>query len=627
METNRKLFLLFTGTLTLFAIAIMINAAVNFRNYSYNNAIDKAHMAAEIVRDGLTAHMVNDMMDKRGHFLEMMSTGNDVKRLWVVRSKNVDEQYGKGLKSEMPRDEIDKEVLETGKEIDRFYEDFDSAVLRVTIPYTASSYGKIDCLQCHRAEEGDVLGAVSLEFDISDLRREGLWTLAKIAMITVVFIVLSLLLVRYLVTPYIRFFKTLEASLKRAKHGDFGLKVQTDIDAADIRAVAERYNELIEKFQNTIGKIEQKLAIFLKGSSHYCEDPLEKATHTIDMLSEIHRFKNTIELDKDLNQIYGRLATITDEIMSAEGMAIFDVDSAAKTRRVVYSSENGSICKSDTFENSDLCRAFRTDAPVVSDQYPELCPGYCGGYSFYYCIPFDITERRSLIITLLTDSKQKIEHFKKEETVLRYYLENSKPVIESKLLMQQLEEKSLRDGLTGLYNRKFLEEMIDKINRQGSRHITRYAVLMLDIDSFKMVNDTYGHDVGDTFIKLLVETINHEIRSSDIAARYGGEEFVVLLHEATPEGALKVAEKIRELFSKIPVSVKGNKISSTVSIGVSFYPECSANLREAIKFADIALYKAKKSGKNRVVLFSEELPGDEKDGESTSCSSKDSAPE
>ena len=627
METSRKLFILFTGTLTLFAIAIMINAAVNFRNYSYNNAIDKAHMAAEIVRDGLTAHMVNDMMDKRSHFLEMMSTGNDVKRLWIVRSKKVDEQYGKGFKSEMPRDEIDKKVLESGKEVDKFYEDFDNALLRVTIPYTASSYGKIDCLQCHRAKEGDVLGAVSLEFDISDLRREGLWTLAKIAMITVVFIVLSLLLVKYLVTPYIRFFKTLESSLKRAKHGDFSLKVQTDIDALDIRAVAKRYNELIEKFQNTVGRIEEKLAIFLKGSSHYCEDPLEKATHTIDMLSEIHRFKNTIELDRDLNQIYSRLATITSEIMSPEAIVIFDVDAVTRTRKVMFNSGAGSVCKPETLENTDLCRAFRTSAPVISDQYPELCPGYCGTYSFYYCIPFDITETRSLIITLLSDSKQKIERFKKEETVLRYYLENSKPVIESKLLMQQLEEKSLRDGLTGLYNRKFLEEMIDKINKQGSRHTTRYGVLMLDIDSFKMVNDTYGHDVGDTFIKLLVETINHETRSSDIAARYGGEEFVILLHEATPEGALKVAEKIRELFSKIPVSVKGKKINSTVSIGISFYPECAANMREAIKFADIALYKAKKSGKNRVVLFSEELPGDEKNRETISCSSKDSAPE
>ncbi|WP_456402608.1 diguanylate cyclase [Hydrogenimonas sp.] len=628
METNRKLFILFVSTLTLFAVAIMINAAVNFRNYSYNNAIDKAHMAAEIVRDGLTAHMINDMMDKRSHFLEMMATGNDVRKLWIVRSKKVVDQYGEGLKSEMPRDEIDKEVLETGKEIDRFYEDFDNALLRVTIPYTATSYGKIDCLQCHRAKEGDVLGAVSLEFDISDLRREGLWTLAKIAMITVVFIILSLLLVKYLVAPYIRFFKTLEASLKKAKHGDFSLKVQTDIEATDIRAVAERYNELIEKFQNTIGKIEQKLAIFLKGSSHYCEDPLEKATHTIDMLSEIHLFKNTIELDKDLNQIYQRLATIIQEIMSPDALIIFDVDAAARTRHIVFDNCGKGVCKPETLENADLCRAFRTHSAVVSDQYPELCPGYQGAYAFYYCIPFDITDMRGITITLLSDSKEKIDRFKKEETVLRYYLENSKPVIESKLLMQKLEEKSLRDGLTGLYNRKFLEEMIDKINKQSDRHMTRYGVLMIDIDSFKMINDTYGHDVGDTFIKLLVETINHETRSSDIAARYGGEEFVILLHEATPEGALKVAEKIREIFSKITVPVGGKKITSTASIGISFYPECTRNLREAIKFADIALYKAKKSGKNRVVLFGEELPKERGDEEGfNTCSATDSAPE
>ncbi len=626
METKRKLFILFITIFTLFAAAIMINAALNFRSYSYKSAIDKAHMAAELVRDGLTAHMINDMMDGREYFLDMMSSSKGVKKLWIVRSDLVNKQYGQGLSNEMPRDEIDNEVLESGKEIDRFYEDLDNAVLRVTIPYTATSKGKIDCLQCHKAKEGDVLGAISLEFDISDLRAEGLQTLGKIALITIVFIILSMIAIKYTVSPYILFFKRLEASLKRAKYGDFSLKVPTDIKSSDISAIAKRYNELIDKFNKTVGKIEKKLAIFLKGSTGYCEDPLEKATHTIDMLSDIHRFKNTIELDTDVDQIYMRLASVIEEIASPEAIAIFDVDSDRNSRRVVYSSKGENPCRAATLEDAQLCRAYRTKSSVFSDMYPQICPGYGSTYKFYYCISYDVSQSRSVVIMMLANDKERINICKKEETVLMYYLENSKPVIESKILMQKLKERSLRDGLTGLYNRKFLEETIETINRQGSRQKTRYAVMMLDIDNFKMINDTYGHDIGDTFIKLLVETINHETRSSDIAARYGGEEFVVLLHEAKPKGALNVAEKIRKLFSKIPVSVGETKITATVSIGVSFYPEETESLREAIKYADIALYKAKKSGRNRVVLFKEELPEEAQQRDLLTYDFEDSAP-
>ncbi len=626
MNTEKKLFLLFTAIMTLFAVAIMINAALNFRNYSYNSAIDKAHMAAELVRDGLTAHMVNGMMDKRAAFLEMMSEGDSVKSLWIVRSESVIKQFGKGFKSEMPKDEIDKEVLKSGKEKDEFYEDFENATLRVTIPYTASSYGKINCLQCHNAKEGEVLGAVSLKFDVREIRREGIWTLVKIAIITLVFIFLSLLIIKHFTAPYIIFFKKLEKSLMRAKHGDFSMKVRTQIKAKDVEAVAHRYNELIEKFNKTVGKIEKKLAIFLKGSTGYCEDPLEQATHTIDMLSDIHRFKNTIELDSDAHQVLTRLASVIEDIVSPQRLLIFEVEADKGTRKVVYNSGIDLPCTQESMERADICRAYRTKKSVFSDLYPQLCPGFQGGYKYYYCIPFDITSTYSVVIMMLSNDKEKVNLYKREETVLMYYLENSKPVIESKILMQKLKERSVRDGLTGLYNRKFLEEVIDKINKQADRKTTKYAVMMLDIDSFKMINDTYGHDIGDSFIKLLVECINHEIRSSDIAARYGGEEFVVLLHEASYEGALRVAEKIRTMFAKIPISIGDKNVTSTVSIGISLYPENTASLREAIKFADIALYKAKRGGRNRVVLFGEEVEKSE-EKEVNSYLFEDNAPE
>jgi len=607
MDTNRKLFLFTATLLLLFSIAIMINAAINFRQYAYKNAIEKSKMTAEIVRDGLTAHMINGIMDKRAFFLRSISNTKDIKHLWIIRAKNVIDQFGEGLSNERPRDEIDKKVMQTGKAIREIYETTDSATLRVTIPYKASAYSEPNCLECHNVNEGETLGAISLEFDISDLRREGIITLLKIATITFIFILIAMFAVKILFKPYIEFFENLQESLKKAHNGDFSLKAKTEIQTKDIRSVADLYNQLIEKFQNTIGTIEQKLAILLKNSQTNCSDPLEKSSNTIDMLSKIHHFKNTIELDKSLPQIYNRIAHIIRQLMDTENIIIYSIDSKDNTRKIAYSNLEKTICEMETFAQANKCRSLRTMNIVFSDQFPELCPYYCGEFKYYHCIPYQITESYSMVITLLTNDKEQADKFKRQTPTLHYYLENAKPVIESKLLMEQLRQKSLHDGLTGLYNRKFLEEFIDQITHQAERHETRYGVLMIDIDFFKKVNDTYGHDIGDKFIKLLADTVKSVLRDSDIVARYGGEEFVVLLHESTPEGAEKVAEKIRKTFSEKSIFINGKHVKKSISIGVAFFPGEAETMRQAIKYADAALYKAKERGRNRVVVFEQSM--------------------
>jgi len=607
MDTNRKLFLFTTTLLLLFSIAIMINAGINFRQYAYKNAIEKSKMTAEIVRDGLTAHMINGIMDKRAFFLRSISNTKDVKSLWVIRAKSVIDQFGKGLSNEIPRDEIDKEVIKTGKAIRKIFETTDVAILRVTIPYNASAYSEPNCLECHNVKEGETLGAISLEFDISDVRKEGIFTLLKIATITLVFILIAMLAVKVLFKPYLNFFNNLQESLKRARNGDFSLKVTTNIQTKDIRLVADLYNQLIEKFQNTIGTIEKKLAILLKNSQTNSSDPLEKSSNTIDMLSKIHHFKNTIELDKSLPQIYNRIAHIIRQIMKTENFIIYSVESKENTREIAYSNLDNPVCEADTLKTASKCRAFRTMNIVPSDQFPELCPHFCGQFSYYYCIPYQVTESYSMVITLLTDNKEQSDHFKRQTPTLNYYLENAKPVIESKLLMEKLRQKSLHDGLTGLYNRKFLEEFIDQATHQAERQETKYGVLMIDIDFFKKVNDTYGHDAGDKFIKLLADTVKSIVRDSDIVARYGGEEFVVLLYESTLDSAKKVAEKIRESFSQKSIYINGEHVKKSISIGVSIFPDNAVTIREAIKFADVALYRAKESGRNHVIVFEQSM--------------------
>lgn len=137
MSTKSRLLLTVTIMLLGLTIATIINVSLNFRDYNINSAIDKSQMTANIVKDGLTAHMVNGMMDKRQYFLDKIATNNNIKSLWIARGENVINQYGKGLHAETVRDAIDNQVLKSGESVKRITEDANGIILRVTIPYKA----------------------------------------------------------------------------------------------------------------------------------------------------------------------------------------------------------------------------------------------------------------------------------------------------------------------------------------------------------------------------------------------------------------------------------------------------------------------------------------------------------
>jgi diguanylate cyclase (GGDEF)-like protein len=186
---------------------------------------------------------------------------------------------------------------------------------------------------------------------------------------------------------------------------------------------------------------------------------------------------------------------------------------------------------------------------------------------------------------------------------IKNYFEAAKAVIESRTLMDKLRDSSLRDGATRLYNRRFLEEFIDKSSEQALRSNISYAILMIDIDYFKMVNDTYGHDSGDIVIKTLAEILQENIRKADLAIRYGGEEFLILLYNTTPEGAVQVAEKIRTRFNEKKYHFGNDTVEKTLSIGVAHFPSQADSIWKVIKYADLALYEGKNTGRNRVIEF------------------------
>ena len=170
-------------------------------------------------------------------------------------------------------------------------------------------------------------------------------------------------------------------------------------------------------------------------------------------------------------------------------------------------------------------------------------------------------------------------------------------------LYRQLELSATTDPLTKLYNRRYFTDTSRQLLNLARREKQRMSLIMLDIDKFKSVNDTYGHKAGDEVIVSLADTILLGKRKSDFACRYGGEEFVVVLPDTTIEGAKGLAEKIRENVEKKAVETEGRSIAFTVSIGVSEIDVGKeANIEAGLKRADEALYEAKKGGRNKVAV-------------------------
>jgi len=169
--------------------------------------------------------------------------------------------------------------------------------------------------------------------------------------------------------------------------------------------------------------------------------------------------------------------------------------------------------------------------------------------------------------------------------------------------MDVLRERNLIDGLTGLYNRKYLDEFIDRKLPYELREGSTFAIMFLDIDYFKMINDTYGHDAGDAILQKLSQTMKDSISENEFIIRFGGEEFLIIMKNPTEETALELANKINQDFGKLVFTFNNESFSKTVSIGYAFFPKDTDQIWKCIKFADLSLYEAKATGRNRVIRF------------------------
>jgi len=178
---------------------------------------------------------------------------------------------------------------------------------------------------------------------------------------------------------------------------------------------------------------------------------------------------------------------------------------------------------------------------------------------------------------------------------------NNQSLFKMKRRLVELEEDAFRDPLTGLGNRRLLEVKINSALLEYHQHQIPFGLLFLDIDHFKQVNDTYGHQTGDVILQNTAQNLTRHLRNTDICGRWGGEEFIGLLYNVNIQSLSSIAEKLRHMIASSSINVNGGKISVTASIGAALARETDT-LESIIERADQLMYQSKQGGRDRVTV-------------------------
>lgn len=598
MENKKNILTTLAIAMAVIFVIMIANITLNLRDFGFKSAKTKAQLVAQSVKNGLTAHMVNGIMANRDFYINQTKNLQHIDDIWIVRSDAVKKQYGDDKVS--MRDKIDEKVLKNGIAIENVNEQiFGHSTYRITIPYKAETTQAINCLTCHDVKKGDVLGVISMVMTMDDIKQTSIKIIAMTSIISLALVLFIIWFVRRLIVPYLSIFQSIKDVMQKANDGDYSGRIE-DINSGEAKNVAHWINEHMDRLQKSLVNIEEKINIFLTAhKSSEIEDPMVDVQNTVSRLADIYKFRKIIEHDEHIQELYKRFATVLEDKFKLTNFNFIEADTTNKSTEVVYVHDK-LLCD----PVSKGCRSNRTNTLVDSCQFKTVCDKMKEDVN-YLCIPYSISNDMDFIVSIVTSSKEEHEEVREMLPFIQDYIDAAKPEIVSKKLMQILEKNASTDPLTGLYNRKYLEKYIDGSLYSGIYKNLPCGLMMVDIDFFKLINDNYGHDIGDIAIKTIANTLMDTTTDNDVVIRFGGEEFIVVLNDCTEEHLYDTAEKIRIAFSQQKIQAGSELFSKTVSIGISLFPNKDHSFWKYVKQTDIALYSAKHNGRNQVVRYEE----------------------
>lgn len=541
-------------------LAVMVSGAglihwatLEQRNLAIEQSKDFAMSVHQMTLAGLTGMMITGTIGLRTIFLDQIKETNHIESLKVFRSDAVVNQFGLGFDGETPSDALETKVLVTGESyFDVVTSQDGSDRLKAIIPVRATeNYLGKNCLFCHEVPPNTVLGAVSMEVSLvragETTRSFGIRAIfAGLALCVPLALFIWLFISRMVTRPL----KEMTAGLSRIADGDIeDAKLLPVLRRDEVGAATVAFNQVMEKTGELLQQQRLSRIVF--------ENSLEGITVT---------------------DAKSRIQLVNKAFSDTTGYAAEEV--IGKTPAILKSGR----------QDADFYATFWTALQRDGEWRGEIWNQRKNG-SVY---------AEWLNVSAVRNRRGDVEH----------YVAIFSDITERKEREEMITFQAFHDALTGLPNRLLFKDRLEQALAQAKRYKVRTpAVMFLDLDKFKQVNDTLGHDVGDYLLKEVANRLKRCVRSADTVARMGGDEFTVLLPGITDESdANLVAEKILAAMQE-PIRLGTEDRVVTTSIGISMYPRDGRDGETLMKCADAAMYHVKGAGRAGRCFFSSELLG------------------
>jgi len=333
----------------------------------------------------------------------------------------------------------------------------------------------------------------------------------------------------------------------------------------------------------------------------------ETINHQNKMLSSLHQITLDLLRYREIDQLLNALIELSAKFLDAPYAEIMLVEGEMLVVKAATQSQPRSIGERVRRDGALLSwQAFDTHAPAVLSDYanwPNRQAIY-DNFPLHAVADFPIlNDDRCLGVLSLGRHEPDYEFNLDQIQFGRLFANLTALVLNNAQLREALREQSIRDPLTELYNRRYMEEALNQQLSRVTRQLLPLGLIMIDIDHFKNFNDTHGHAAGDALLRELGQFLKNHVRNEDIACRYGGEEFLLIMPDASLEAAHQRAVLLQQEAKKLRVQDAGQSLQGiTLSLGVAIYPEHGRNMDSLLRAADAALYRAKQEGRDRVVV-------------------------
>lgn len=548
-----RLVVVIVMSVILSGIGLIHWATLKQQKIAVDQAKDIALSVHQVTMAGLTGMMITGTISLRPIFLDQIKETNHIESIKVFRSEAVVRQYGPGLEGESPSDPAEHNVLRHGEPEFNVYvaKDGDER-MRAVIPVVASeNYLGKNCTFCHEVKPGTILGAVSMEVSLAKANRTvrefGLSALLAAAALCVPLSLLIWFVITRLVS---RPMASMTKGLEQIASGDIDkIQLLPERGEDEVGQATRAFNRVMQKAYDLIRA--QRLSRIVFDSS------LEGITVT-DAQTRI--------------QMVNKAFTDTTGYSPEEAIG--------QTPALLKSGRQG----------DDFYRGLWKSLKEKGEWRGEIWNRRKNG-SIY---------AEWLNISAVRNPSGEVEH----------YVAIFSDITERKEREEMITFQAFHDALTKLPNRILFHDRLEQALALAKRHKYRTpAVMFLDLDRFKQINDTFGHDAGDVLLKEVANRLRQCVRDADTVARLAGDEFTVLLPEITDEAdAHAVAQKILAKMQE-PVDLGPESRVITTSIGISMYPRDGRDAQTLMKHADTAMYSVKGSGRAGMCFFAPELLG------------------